>query len=231
MSTAPPVTLGVWHIDATLAQMPPYREWLSDAESGRLQALRHEARRNQFLSAHWRARQLLAAHFGGRAEDWSLQRQPSGAPLAWREGRAGVWPLSLSHSGQAIACAVADFALGVDLEYAPRPRDFLSLAHNLYDRQTGFRWRHLDAPALRNAFMQRWTLDEAQAKARLQGLKWHALHEHVWEPAETLAQGWCWASGELWLAVAVPQPMSMPAFVVHGELLQGRPRGWRITTP
>lgn len=220
--------LGVWELEPTLAQMPVALDWLCPDEHERVRELRHPRRRGQFLAAHWQVRQLLAIHFGGQPADWAVQRSKSGAPQVLRAGCPGPWQVSLAHSGSLLACAVAGQAIGIDLEHAPRARDFLALARTLYDPQTCSAWQRLDAAALRHAFLRRWTLDEAHAKARGQGLKWQTLRRHAWVAAADRGEGWCWTGPDLWLSLVLSQAVSRPLFRLHGAVPETAPQPWRL---
>lgn len=214
-----------------LAMTPDGLAWLGEEERERVSGLTHPGRRAQYLAGHWLARQLLAAVEGGDPFAWSLRRTESGAPLAFSRGRRSPLHLSLSHTGEQVACAVAGVAVGIDIEQPRRERDYLALADSLYD--VGFQsdLRACDAAQRRTAFFRRWTLDEARAKASGEGLKMHALRSHAWVPApESRASGWTWDLDDGWLALVLADDTdAVPArFEIQGDAAAQTPRHWRM---
>lgn len=157
MSTAPPPHLRVARITDVLAAMPVDHEaWLTPSEQTRLAGLHVAGRREQFLAGRWLARSVLAESQGGRAQDWPLQQRSNKPPaVAGHEQRL---LLSISHSADWIACAVATEAIGIDLEQR-RPRAGLhSFEHLLL--AAGEVVNTLDNDAL----LQRWVAKEAWIK-------------------------------------------------------------------
>ncbi|MGE4359906.1 MAG: 4'-phosphopantetheinyl transferase superfamily protein [Lysobacteraceae bacterium] len=200
------VLLGVNDIDAVLERLPSTETWLGSDERARLAAMTHPLRRAQFLAGHGYARELLAEMEGGRAGDWTLERNAHGAPLALRRGRPTGLHLSLAHSGGQLAAAVAAVPVGVDIERALRQRDLLGLASALYAPAFVQVLAAEDDLARRQRFFQRWTLDEARAKALGTGLQPKALREHGWDrAADVAADGWTWNLADGWLALSLPE--------------------------
>ena len=95
--------------------------WLSESEWERLAGLRHDARRAQYLTGHWLARVLLARAHGGEPAHWRLRERRGLPPQA--QGLEDVMRISISHSGDWIAVAVATVPIGIDLEQRPRVLD------------------------------------------------------------------------------------------------------------
>src|SRR5436190_6209883 len=94
--------------------------WLSDSERARVAELRHAGRREHYLAGHWLARTLLARALGGDAAQWSLRERKSLPPDVPDRPH---WRVSISHSGEWIAAAVAEAPIGIDLESRPRTLD------------------------------------------------------------------------------------------------------------
>jgi 4'-phosphopantetheinyl transferase len=106
--------LWLHRVDSVLQRAPADSEWLSPSERERLPRLRVEPRRRQYLAGHWLLRELLAETIGGHPADWPLCERRSQAPSVDR----GDAPLhvSLSHSGEWVAAAVAPQPIGIDIE-------------------------------------------------------------------------------------------------------------------
>lgn len=144
--------------DEVLARLPePYSLWLSDSEQARLPTLKVETRRNHYLAGHWLTRELLSQAFGKTAMDWSLQERRSQAPQVL--GGDGSLRVSISHSGDWIAAAVAEFAIGIDIEQRPRQLDAAIEALLLNAAE-------LPGSLSQDELLQRWVVKEAWIKRR-----------------------------------------------------------------
>ncbi|MDZ4813768.1 MAG: hypothetical protein SGI99_14315 [Pseudomonadota bacterium] len=111
---------------------------------------------------------MLAQRHGGQAQDWILQERPSLPPIVM--GHETTTYLSLSHSGDWVACALWDQPVGIDIEQRRPPRDAL------------LRFQHLllavgELPDTLSVdeLLQRWVAKEAWIK-RHHG---SALPEHL----------------------------------------------------
>jgi len=138
-----------------LAQAPAAPEsWLSPSEWARTQRLRVPSRHRHYLAGHWLARLQL-----GRL----LDRDPTRCVLIEREHLPpqvldAPLQLSLSHSGDWIACALSPVAIGIDLEQRGRGPQLRTFAHLLVAE--GESPDELDDDTL----LQRWVLKEALIK-------------------------------------------------------------------
>ena len=132
--------------------------WLSPSERARLEALAPEKRR-PFVAARWQARTLLAQVLGGVATDWVLEA-PSVAPPRVR-GRDDLF-LSVSHSGDRTACALAGRRIGIDLEQ-PTPQHDASRLADLCCTPTE---RALFLSPQAALFRELWTVKQAWLKQR-----------------------------------------------------------------
>ncbi len=163
-----------------IAEMPADpTHWLSTSEQVRLAQMRSPARREQYLAGHWLTRVLLARAYGGPPARWCLLEQKSQPPQV--DGHAGAVNVSIAHAADWVAAAVANVAIGIDLEQRPRILDAAiePLLLNA-DEATG----SLDPDAL----LQRWVAKEAWIKrnggsalpAQIRQLQLHAVaREHA----------------------------------------------------
>lgn len=119
-------------------------------------------RRRQTLVSRALLRAVLRQMPGWRTDVWSLAEDAEGRPLARPASREVGAAISLSHSRDLVACAVADIGrIGIDIEYMNPDRNFqdlASLAFGPRERQT------VEAEGA-SAFYRVWTLREAFAKA------------------------------------------------------------------
>lgn len=114
-------------------QMPEPEHWLSSSELQRLSRLKAPKRRAHYLAGHWLARQLLAmACRGDRqlAAQFPLRECADKAPVP-DTAEASAWQLSISHSGPWVACGIAPFTLGIDLEQRRARPSLQSMRHLL----------------------------------------------------------------------------------------------------
>lgn len=181
----------VWACAAPLAAVtaaqPEPQAWWTPSEAARHQAFSMPSRRRVFLAGRWLARWLFAQAVGG--EPLRLALDGEGAP---RCAALPAWALSISHSGDWVAAAVAEGGpLGLDLEWENPRRDWQGLA----------RFLGLDA-ADAAAFYRHWTLGEAWIKADTRP---RALHEAAplrWQAAAN-GEAWQARDGERGLHVAL----------------------------
>jgi phosphopantetheinyl transferase len=152
--------------------------WLNAEERARLAAISATRRRLQFIAGHHLARCMAAAWAGGTPDEWQLQAQPGGAPmLVAPSGHAAAPSVSLSHSGDWVGCAVADVAIGLDLESHTSARDLGALAHHVLSATELAHWRTLPTAEQPAAFYALWTLKEAQGKHAGTGLRLHQARQ------------------------------------------------------
>ncbi len=167
------VALRVASLSTVAAPAGPAEEWLGAGETVRLAAMGSQQRRRQFIAGHWLARETAAAFTDTRPEDWLLEQTSHGAPELLQRGARMQQPIhvSLSHSGEAVAVAVAAFPVGIDLESAGRDRDWLALADHVFAPPECERLRQLPAADLAELFYRYWTLKEARGKRDGDGLR------------------------------------------------------------
>jgi 4'-phosphopantetheinyl transferase len=122
------LTRGVDHL-------PAGDGWLSPAERDRAASMRYEKRRSEFLVARFTAKHTIARAVGLPTDDLArlasveVRHRPTGAPMAYAEGRPAGVAMSLTDRADWAVCVVADgdaLALGCDLELVePRSAGFV----------------------------------------------------------------------------------------------------------
>lgn len=149
-----------------------YRDVLSPAERDRLCRFRLEHDRLGYLAAHGLVRTALTS------------RDPSTAPSRWRfraapQGRPEVDPahhdtqlrFNLSHTEGTVACVVTAGAdCGVDVEVTPSAADVTLLARGSLTADERVALSAYTGERRHREFFRYWTLKEAYAKARGQGM-------------------------------------------------------------
>lgn len=163
MSVRATVHLACGDVTGLLRQAPEPVQWLADSEARRLAGIKTEERRLQFLAARWQARWLLAQVLGGRPQDWALEAPPDAPPRV--RGRDDLY-LSVSHSGQRSACALAAGPVGLDLEQPRRPRDLGGLVEFVCTPRERQVFATLAAGEREAFFYELWTVKEAWLKRR-----------------------------------------------------------------
>jgi 4'-phosphopantetheinyl transferase len=190
--------------------------WLSASERARLQAVTSESRRAQFLAARWQARSLLAQVLGGAPGGWMLDAPNDAPPQVI--GRPDLF-LSVSHSGDRVACGLADEAVGLDLEQPRRARDLEGLASVCCTRREQ---EMLSAACDREAlFYTLWTVKEAWLKQRREWVSPRRLAQIECAPV-TRGEVRTWSAGNWKLAVTArqvqwwtPEPQAAGAWAVR----------------
>lgn len=143
---------------------------LSDEERHRGSRLVHEADRRAYLAAHHLLRITLAPFLGLAPDALVLTRGHGGRPELAGPLGAEV-SFNLSHTRGLVACAISvDGVVGVDVEVVRDLPDVDALARSAL---TPVELRELEGvpPVERSrAFLRRWTVKEAYAKATGHGL-------------------------------------------------------------
>ena len=199
--------------------------WLSPGERARLERMRSDEVRRRFRAGHWLARKALAEHAGGVPEDWSLEQDQGGAPLAVRFDGRSAPRLSISHSGDLLVCAVAAEPVGVDLEAPARARDLARLASMVFSDEERAALQALDAAAREPYFYTRWTLREAWLKCRRRGLAPARMRGLRLHPAGADATAWTWRGERVWLALCADLGAHI---TIDGAAPFSADSGWRI---
>jgi 4'-phosphopantetheinyl transferase len=154
----PYLQLHIARIAEVLCTLPTEpNTWLSPSEQTRLQRLKIPSRRDQYLSGHWLARCLIAEQHGGQPQQWLLQERPNLPPAVI--GLEASTHLSLSHSGDWIACALSDQPIGIDIEQRHPPREALLRFQHLLLAEG-----ELPDTLTADELLQRWVAKEAWIK-------------------------------------------------------------------
>lgn len=145
---------------------------LSPTRAQRIGALRRPEDRDRSLAAELLARRLLKEEFG--VSHPILHAAPGGQPILPDSGLH----LSITHSGQYVACAVSEVPVGMDMEVI-RPMDLAIARHvctqeemaYLFGRApTDTDFRKTDNPAVLQRFFEIWTGKEAWFKMQGTGI-------------------------------------------------------------
>lgn len=155
--------------DGTLARLGRV---LSPAERGRLPSFRFEADRLAYLAAHGLVRYALSARVPAVApEAWAFGTGPRGRPEVDLPAAHRRLRFNLSHTHGAVGCVVTDgVPCGIDLERSDGAADVDLLARGVLTAAERHRLDGLTDAARRRAFFRHWTLKEAYAKARGDGV-------------------------------------------------------------
>jgi len=196
----------------------------------RLVAMGSDKGRRQFIAGRWLARVAAACFTGTQPNDWVLVAASNGAPeIHLRStGRVQGVHLSLSHSGEMIAAAIASFPLGIDLESTGKVRDWIALAEYVFAPEECEQLRLLPASDRQELFYRYWTLKEASGKRAGTGLRLlQARTQRARECDEREAFAITWQSNGLCLALAGERGMRA---IAHGIPVRMQQRYWRFDT-
>ena len=155
--------VAVARMPADDAAMPA---WLGDSERRRWQAI-GPAARGAFAASRALLRELLQAVSGVPFADWRVSAEAGTAPRVEAPGVAhGAWHASLSHRLGWVAAAVADTAIGIDLECDRTPRSVPDERAALMLAPAELvEWHALPDADREAALLARWTAKEAWFKA------------------------------------------------------------------
>ncbi len=202
--------------------------WLTEAERQRLAALRAPARRDSFIAGHWQARQLAAQQLGIAWQRITLHAHADGRPQLCVDGGDVPLQLSISHSGDWLALAVAEAAVGVDIELPRRSRDWDALAGFVCSPDELAYLQQQPAELKQAAFHQLWTLKEAHGKRSGEGLQPKQAQLLTAQPTDAEnadATTWLFAHGAL--AVCGPAISRVQVEGATMDGMVGAPDYWR----
>jgi 4'-phosphopantetheinyl transferase len=155
--------------DGTLARLQCV---LSADERARLSAFRVDADRHAYVAAHGLARHALSARTPGVVpEAWTFRTGSRGRPEVDGPAPHRGLRFNLSHTRGTVACVVTDgVSCGIDVERRDGAADVDLLAGGVLTAAERRRLDGLDDAARRAEFFRHWTLKEAFAKARGDGV-------------------------------------------------------------
>ncbi|HSV34497.1 MAG TPA: 4'-phosphopantetheinyl transferase superfamily protein [Ramlibacter sp.] len=182
--------------------------WLTPAERVRCDRISARERRAQFIAGRWLARRLLCQAYGGELPAWSLSAPERGPPEVQARLPGSRVHASISHSGDAVACAVAEVPIGVDVEVprADRARDYVALGEAVcspgeLERVAGA------LPGERSTvFHECWTMKEAWLKSRGEDMSPARMARIHTAPAAADAtfNGHVWRGADVTVALVAP---------------------------
>jgi 4'-phosphopantetheinyl transferase len=207
-----------------LAQAPAHPGWLDAHERERLAGIHDPRRAAEFVAGHCLARQLAAELAGGHAPEWRFEVDGAGRRGLVHDQAGLRLHASISHARAGVAVAVATVPLGVDVEAAGQPRDWLRLAQAMFAPDEVQAVATATGPAREATFLCAWTLKEAWAKRSGRGLQRHEARACLAvDCGAAEAEAWTWRladGGSLALAAAAGAQ-------VQARGVAGEPRGWR----
>lgn len=228
-----PAQLWCCSVAATLRRAPERTlDWLSAEEGLRHASITAPRRREQFLAGHWLVRTALAARHGGAPHEWRLSAAMGEPPCVTRGPVAASSTIGLSHSGDTVACVLADSALGIDVErHDRRALDVPGFADLALSDAERAQWLMLPETLRGVGLLNWWTLKEAWLKARGRALDAAALRTIEALPvvaAAANARLWCEAGFTLALVgleAAAPLDHASPAPCCPAQAWQVREIG------
>lgn len=155
--------------DGTMARL---ERALAADERERLPAFRVDADRLAYAAAHGVVRHALSALAPGvPPEAWTFRTGPRGRPEVDGPAAHRGLRFNLSHTRGTVACVVADgVPCGIDVERRDGAADVDLLSRGVLTAVERRRLGGLDDAARRAEFFRYWTLKEAYAKARGDGV-------------------------------------------------------------
>ena len=212
----------VWLVDLD-APADDSRRLLSSDEEARACRFVSDTHRSRFVACRAALRYLLGARLGVRPEAVTFEYGPAGKPAL--AGFAGPH-FNVSHSGDQALIAVADAAVGVDIELVRPMPDLDALAERLFTADERAALAVVREDARLEAFFAAWTRKEAYIKACGDGIGSASSVEVTLvpdEPARLLSVAGDPAEASRWsLRSLSPRPGFAGAVC-----LQGPDRAWR----
>ncbi len=153
---------------------------LGPLELERLESMSHTKRRRQFIAGRALVHRLLATLDKAGTRSFLIHVSATGKPyLADRPDLH----ISISHSGDWVACAVAGVPVGVDIERIDRRRATSELIEEVCSDEEQRLIRRLSPARRESFFTELWTLKEAWLKrhgapldvARMRAIKWSSV--------------------------------------------------------
>lgn len=138
------------------------REWLSATERERLQRIRHDGKRREYLLSRMLMRHALSQNFAQAADEWRFAEQTTSAPHI-DQLPEGIH-FSLGHSDGYVCFGLANCALGIDIEIN-RPRRDLGASAEIFMDSDEREYLLRGEMADRDYFYRNWCAKEACYKS------------------------------------------------------------------
>lgn len=141
---------------------------LSEEERTRMNALRSESHRREYVTSHSLLRFSLSQHQSPAPEVWRFQVNPFGKPSP--DPRCGL-RFNMSNSPGLVACLIGnEIEVGVDLEPHDRASEIAQLAETVFSPLERSQLDELHGTERTDRALSLWTLKESYIKARGMGL-------------------------------------------------------------
>lgn len=127
--TSSPQILQLWFSrlsDSTIEIEQSIQKLLSPSETKRLESIKSDNRRREYLLSRALMRHALSQKFHLQEKDWQFIEQPESAPVIHNLPENIYF--SLSHSRGFICFAISSCPMGIDIEASNKRRDFPALA-------------------------------------------------------------------------------------------------------
>jgi 4'-phosphopantetheinyl transferase len=142
---------------------------LSPTERTRHDRLAVEDRRRELAATYALVRLALAEVSGAAPSAWSVRRDSLGRPIV--EGPMPGLHVSVTHTPGLVACLIAPCVAGVDAEQVSPRVPYMRIAEQVFSPTELASLRCLDdEPQRTDRFFLLWSVKEALAKARGEGL-------------------------------------------------------------
>jgi len=205
--------------------------WLGGSERRRWAALAPAAR-HAFVASRALLRELLQSATGIPAAAWDVSADAGVAPVARTSASAGVVHASLSHRLGWVAAAVADRAVGVDVECdRPARSDPGERAALMLSPDELIEWRSMPEAAREDALLARWTAKEAWYKAcPPDAAPWdfRRVHASACAPADARANVRTWRAAPVHVALCCADSRALAGARCEGLPPTGDEAAWHV---
>jgi len=209
----------------------PMPAWLGGSERRRWASLAPAAR-HAFVASRALLRELLQSATGVPAANWDVSAEAGVAPVARTSAASGIVHASLSHRLGWVAAAVADVAVGVDVECdRPARSDPGERAALMLSPDELIEWRSVAADAREDALLARWTAKEAWYKAcPPDAAPWdfRRVHASACTPADARANVRTWRAAPVHVALCCADPRALAGVRCEGLPPVGDEAAWHV---
>ena len=162
----------VWRVslEADKESLESFQQFLSKDEREKIQRLRFEKARNNFIAARYYLRRIIAPYLNAEPEDLEFKYGPYGKPLLAENFESTGTCFNMSHShGLALYAVTSGQAVGVDIEKVRPDLDCIKIAERYFSPQEVEALRRLPKDQQRQGFFNCWTRKEAYLKGKGEG--------------------------------------------------------------